>query len=284
MSHSAGLAWTDAKITFEDAKDWKKMSELFENETPKWEPGTAVGYHALTYGWLVDQIIRRVDPKHRSIGQFFREEFQQPLGLDLHIGLPKSEAYRVARIRLPSFFQRISEFVHNPDAVNYPKFLYEFAIDGMISKVEKNPDWLRFVKEMTLNNPEIYELEQGAVMGTSTAKSLAKLFSIAIIEKKMFKEETIQKMLTPFNQSKDLVTGALVSRGQGFMFTDFQTCSGIKCRVIGHSGYGGQNIKFDPKYKVSFAYLSNGLKAGFGDSARTFVRLRDSIYDVLTKN
>ena len=78
LSHMAGLAYTEAPITLEAALDWKKMAEIFENETPKWEPGSAVGYHAINYGWLVDQIVRRVDPKKRSLGQFFREELQEP--------------------------------------------------------------------------------------------------------------------------------------------------------------------------------------------------------------
>jgi len=280
LSHMAGLAYTEAPITLEAALDWKKMAEIFENETPKWEPGSAVGYHAINYGWLVDQIVRRVDPKKRSLGQFFKEELQEPLDLDLHIGLPSSEAYRVARIRLPPLSQRISEYFHNPTAVNYPRILYDFASDGMLSKVERNPDWLRFVTEMTLNNPEYYFLEQGALMGIGTARSLAKLFSLAIIEKKVFNnEETLEKMLSPYTSGEDIITGAKVSRGQGFMFSDFTLPSGVRNRMIGHAGYGGQNIKFDTAKELSFAYVSNGLKGGFGDSARTFVKLRDAIYE-----
>ncbi|KAE9551858.1 hypothetical protein FO519_004932 [Halicephalobus sp. NKZ332] len=279
LSHMAGLAYTDFPITLEAALDWRKMSEIFENETPKWEPGSAVGYHAINYGWLVDQMIRRVDPKKRSLGQFFREELQEPFNLDLHIGLPPSEAHRVARIRLPSLSQRISEYLHNPSAVNYPRFLYDFASDGLLSKVERNPDWLRFVMEMTLNNPEYYALEQGALMGIGTARSLSKLFSLGFVEKKIFKNQrTLQKILTPYTSGEDIVTGANVSRGQGFMFTDFVLDSGVKNRMIGHAGYGGQNIKFDIVKEISFAYVSNGLKGGFGDSARTFVKLRNAIY------
>ena len=186
----------------------------------------------------------------------------------------------MARIRLPTITQRISEYLHNPSAVDYPRFLYDLASDGILSKVERNPDWLRFVKEMTLNNPDYYFLEQGALMGIGTARSLAKLFSLAIIEKKIMKnEETLEKMLTPYTCGEDIITGAKVSRGQGFMFSDFMLSSGVKNRMIGHAGYGGQNIKFDTIKELSFAYVSNGLKGGFGDSARTFVKLRDAIYE-----
>ncbi|KAH7703878.1 Protein LACT-2 [Aphelenchoides avenae] len=74
MTHKAGLAAFDEPITFEDAKDPERMARLIERQRPNWTPGTRSGYHALTYGWLVDQIVRRTDPKKRSVSQFLREE------------------------------------------------------------------------------------------------------------------------------------------------------------------------------------------------------------------
>ncbi|KIH50635.1 hypothetical protein ANCDUO_19283 [Ancylostoma duodenale] len=77
LGFPAGLAYTDKKVDFPIANDWKAIAKVFEEQTPNWPPGTETGYHALTYGWLVDQIIRRVDPKHRSVGVYFKEEFAQ---------------------------------------------------------------------------------------------------------------------------------------------------------------------------------------------------------------
>lgn len=57
------------------------MSAIIENQKPNWEVGTAIGYHSLTYGWLIDQLLRRVDPKKRSLGHFFREEVAEPHGI-----------------------------------------------------------------------------------------------------------------------------------------------------------------------------------------------------------
>ena len=73
----AGLPAFDGPFSFEDAKNPDRVSEIIESQTPVWKPGTKSGYHAVTYGWLVDQIIRRVDPKKRSVGQFFREEIAE---------------------------------------------------------------------------------------------------------------------------------------------------------------------------------------------------------------
>uniref|UniRef100_A0AC34FD90 Beta-lactamase-related domain-containing protein n=1 Tax=Panagrolaimus sp. ES5 TaxID=591445 RepID=A0AC34FD90_9BILA len=285
LSHLSGLAYFDTPIMEADARDWKRMAKIIENEKPKWKPGTAVGYHAITFGWICDQIIRRIDPQQRSLTQFFNDEIRG--NSDFHIGLNPSEAYRVARIKLPSIFQRLSEYWTNPHAVDYPRFLYDFVTDGILSKVEKNPNWLRFVKEMSLNNPDFYTLEQSALMGIGNARSLAEIFNRAIFEKQIFKDsETLKKLATPFIKKEDIVTGALVARGQGLMFSPFiHSSTGKLCQMIGHAGYGGQNIKFDLENELCFGYVSNGLKSGFGDSARTFVRLRDSIYScILSSN
>ncbi|PIO58009.1 hypothetical protein TELCIR_20566, partial [Teladorsagia circumcincta] len=83
-------------------------------QKPIWEPGKAVGYHALSYGWLIDQIIRRTDHKRRGIGQFFKEEIADKHGLDLHFGLPMEKAWRVARITRPTVIDRIDEFITDP--------------------------------------------------------------------------------------------------------------------------------------------------------------------------
>jgi CubicO group peptidase (beta-lactamase class C family) len=77
------LAHIDDEITEQDALEHKRMARLLEEQKPNWPPGTASGYHALTYGWLVDQIIRRVDPQKRGIGQFFREDIAQPNSTNL---------------------------------------------------------------------------------------------------------------------------------------------------------------------------------------------------------
>ena len=80
MAHTAGLAYLDETITYEDAKNHKRMSEIIENQVPHWTPGEKLGYHAIALGWIVDQVVRRVDPKKRSIGKFFREEIGDPHG------------------------------------------------------------------------------------------------------------------------------------------------------------------------------------------------------------
>ncbi|VDM75447.1 unnamed protein product [Strongylus vulgaris] len=80
MSHMSGLYYFDTPITEEMATNHNLMRKMIENEAPKFPPGTRLGYQALTYGWLVDQIIRHTDEKKRGIGQFLREEIAEPNG------------------------------------------------------------------------------------------------------------------------------------------------------------------------------------------------------------
>ncbi|HTQ13358.1 MAG TPA: serine hydrolase domain-containing protein [Rhizomicrobium sp.] len=99
MSHSSGLSGWKEKIATRDLYDWEKMTSLLAAQAPFWEPGTAPGYHALTQGYLVGEVIRRVTG--RSVGTVFREEIAQPLGADFWIGLPASEDGRVAELIPP---------------------------------------------------------------------------------------------------------------------------------------------------------------------------------------
>ena len=99
MSHSAGLSGWKETITRDDLYDWDKVTALLAAQAPYWEPGTASGYHALTQGYLVGEVVRRITGK--TLGTVFREEIAGPLGADFHIGLPASEDARVADLIPP---------------------------------------------------------------------------------------------------------------------------------------------------------------------------------------
>ena len=87
LSHQAGLPTVDAKLPRDEAFAWEPVIHALEVQTPYWEPGTAHGYHALTYGYLVGEVVRRIDG--RSLGTFFHDEIAEPLGLEFWIGLPE---------------------------------------------------------------------------------------------------------------------------------------------------------------------------------------------------
>ena len=99
MSHSAGLPDWHEPITNSDLYDWEKVTRLLAEQAPDWVPGTEPGYHSVTFGYLVGEVVRRVTG--RSLGTVFRQEIAEPLGADFYIGLPASEDARVADLIPP---------------------------------------------------------------------------------------------------------------------------------------------------------------------------------------
>jgi CubicO group peptidase (beta-lactamase class C family) len=94
LTHQAGLPVIDRTLTAEEVQAWDPMIAALAEQSPIWEPGTAHGYHAVTYGYLVGEVVRRVTG--RSLGTFFAEEIAQPLGLEFWIGLPEEQEHRVS--------------------------------------------------------------------------------------------------------------------------------------------------------------------------------------------
>ncbi|MBV8980787.1 MAG: beta-lactamase family protein, partial [Acidimicrobiia bacterium] len=113
LSHQAGLPAFDEPMTIEECHDLDIVSARLAGQSPRWEPGTAHGYHAITYGWLVGEVIRRVSG--RTVGQLFAEEVADPLELDTHIGLQALDFPRVAKL-LPMDLNNIS-----PSLLNDPR-------------------------------------------------------------------------------------------------------------------------------------------------------------------
>ncbi len=96
LCHKAGLVDIEGTLTRDQMLDWDTVTAALADSTPLWEPGTQHGYHAVTYGWLVGEVVRRVSG--RSIGTFFAEEIAGPLGLDFWIGLPDEQVPRVSEL------------------------------------------------------------------------------------------------------------------------------------------------------------------------------------------
>uniref|UniRef100_A0A914PPS7 Beta-lactamase-related domain-containing protein n=1 Tax=Panagrolaimus davidi TaxID=227884 RepID=A0A914PPS7_9BILA len=281
MAHTAGLAHLDEPITFEDAQNHERMSEIIENQKPHWNPGEKTGYHAVAYGWIVDQIVRRVDPKKRSIGTFFREEIAVPNDIEFYIGLPLEMAHRVARLSRTTPWQRFDEILSNPKAIDYMHIANDMINKGFLYKMGQNPTWLQSVFKMTLNNPDLYTLEQPAALGIGTARAMAKLFDL-LMKGKIVSPEMVKKLSIPFKCDFDIVTGVTLPRGHGLTYVS-EIRGNDTFTLIGHAGLGGQNVRYDVENQLSFGYLSNGLKNGFGNSARTYVPLKNAIYDSIVK-
>ena len=169
LSHQAGLPAFDEPITVDECHDIDLVAARLAKQTPAWEPGSAHGYHALTYGWLVGEVVRRVSG--RTIGRFLADEIAAPLGLDTWIGLPPALEPRVAvlqpmnfenlgAIQIDEHTQKLVEAFFDPTSLSHRVFFNP--------PVDLNGD--------AFNSPALHQAEWPAAGGITTARSLAHLY------------------------------------------------------------------------------------------------------------
>ncbi|CAJ0603684.1 unnamed protein product [Cylicocyclus nassatus] len=279
VSHMAGLYYFETPVTKQMAKDHNLIREAIENEAPKITPGERSGYHALTYGWLVDQIIRHTDEKKRGIGQFFKEEIAQPNGIDFHIGLDIfSEEYRVARTALVQPVDLMKEIIHDYKSLYVLLSLLAGITFGPLKSAIGNPSWIILRTQCTVNDPEQHALEQAAVLGIGNARSLAKLFNL-FMNGRIVSNETLRLLKNPIKNEEDFVLPMHVAVGHGFFY--YPSIIGEDEFIVGHSGFGCQQVIFDSENKIVIAYIANGLKIGMYDSCRIYSNLQKAVYDAL---
>ncbi|PIO67645.1 beta-lactamase [Teladorsagia circumcincta] len=272
LSHMSALPYLDTQITEEMARDHNLMRKVLEKEAPKLRAGEDNAYHAYTYGWLVDQIVRHTDEKHRGIGQFLREELTKPNGIDYHIGLNPLDEYRVARATLPSITQMITEAWYNTGVA---QILFSFYYADKVSYRK----WNCPINKCTVNSPEQHELEQAAATGIGNARSLASIFSL-LVNGRIVSDKTLTLLKKPFVNATDLALKGDTIKGHGFFFYPplgkFETDL-----MMGHPGHGCQQVMFDIKNRIAFAYVTNGLKLGIYDLCRNYARLQKALYEIL---
>ncbi|GMS94658.1 hypothetical protein PENTCL1PPCAC_16833, partial [Pristionchus entomophagus] len=278
MSHASGLSYLDENLSVEDAMDHKKISAMIENQKPHWPPGTQTGYHIYSHGWLLDQLIRRVDTKHRGIGQFVREELHDAHGVDFHVGLPNEEVVRVARLTAPSVLDRAAKNLMTvSESMDY-RNPFSPLQDSMLSRALGNLPWLESVYQMTVNNPDYWKIEQAAALGVGNARGLAQIFSL-LGEKKLVSQKTIDLLKVSHYKDVDLMMGAPIIKGNGLFYTPLNR--GESGYYIGHSGHGCQQVMVDFGNGIAVGYTNNALKTAMGEMCRTWNRLYNSIYDSL---
>ncbi|ETN69968.1 beta-lactamase [Necator americanus] len=280
MSHMTGLHYFDTPITEEMAYSHDIMRKVIESETPKTVPGGQSGYQALTYGWLVDQIVRHTDEKKRGIGQFLREEITQPHDIDFHIGLNPSEEHRVARVSLSPISGLIGEMWHDFRVAEQVYNFWTMDKNSPLMKIIANPSWFNVMTQCTVNNPDHHAMVQAAALGIGNARSLASIFNL-FINGRIVSEKTMSLLKRPVNNETDLVILLRVAKGHGFFYGPVLEEDNI---LIGHSGHGCQQVIFDLKNKVVIAYVTNGMKTGFFDRCRTYARIHKAVYDVVMRS
>ena len=251
--------------------DWKFWTEALAAEAPWWEPGTQHGYHALTFGHLVGEVVRRVDG--RSLGRYFREELGEPLGLDFHIGLAAEHDARVAEI-LPAPKSRAGR------SQSVRRRAQESALPGR-ARVRK-PDARARGREHTRvagrRDPRRERPRHGA---RPRALYGALACGGAVDGVQVLSPEQIARANTEQARGLDAVLAPMHSRfGLGFMLTQPMIPLGPNPRSFGHPGVGGSIAFADPDAQLGFAYTMNQMQTGLGGDARGFA-LIGALYTAL---
>ena len=250
MSHTSGLAGVTPKLPLEALYDWTRMVDVLAAETPWWKPGTQSGYHAMTYGYLVGEVVRRV--AGRSLGAFFREEVAGPLGADFHIGLPASEDARVADMVAPA---------RGEAAIG------ELDPKTIAGRVLTNPP----LRPEAANTTKWRRAEIPAANGHGNARSVAQVLGVLACGGarngvkngvRLLGEETLRDAIVEQYYGKDLVLGRTFRWGSGFMLTSDVLPLGPNPHVFGHGGWGGSLGFADLDARVSWAYIMNKMSPG----------------------
>jgi CubicO group peptidase (beta-lactamase class C family) len=261
LAHQAGLAAIRAPLPADAFYDWSCMTGALAAEAPWWEPGTASGYHALTFGFLVGELVRRITG--RTLGTFLRDEVTGPLGADFHIGLPEREDGRVAEMIPPTAAEAAAA---GPQAQIDP--------ESMLGKLMRNP----LVTPPMANLPAWRRAEVPAANGHGNARSVVRVLSAlacggALDGERIIGAETIARAIEPQWSGRDLVLNIPMCWALGFMRSSEVLSLGPNPRAFGHGGWGGSLGIADPDGRVAWAYVMNKMTPGTTGDSRTAAML-----------
>jgi CubicO group peptidase (beta-lactamase class C family) len=260
MSHQAGVPYIDAELGFDDAMAISPMVEALAAQAPVWEPGTKHGYHAVTYGWLAGELLRRVDG--RTLGKFFAEEVAAPLGLDFWIGLPESEEPRVAPL----------EAVPTPDDPKVAALMEQFTGPGTtIWKALTVNGALTLDGDNAFNSRAVHATEMPAANGITTARSLARMYAATVGPVdgiRLVGDDTIAAASAEAVNGPDAVLVFPSQFGMGFMLHGTLTPM-LSAASFGHAGAGGSLGYADLDAKVGYGYVMNQMAGGIAGDPRT---------------
>jgi len=265
MSHQAGLAALDQRV---DILDYAGVIDALQKQAPNWPPGNGHGYHARTFGFLVDDLVRRITGVR--LGEYWRKTFGEPLDLDIWIGLPESENHRVATM----YAAKVGK------APEPQQFYNDLATPGSLArKAFSSPSGLSAVSDM--NKPENRARSFVSFGGIGNANSLGKFYSIlADGGAPFFTEQTMRWMRTTLTDGMDRVFQIPTAFSAGFMKEARESSKKIfssQARVFGHPGAGGSHAFADPENKISFAYVMNQMEQSVLPNEKS-LRLVKSIY------
>lgn len=253
MAHTSGLPGWSEPMTTPDLYDWEKATSLLAAQEPWWTPGTASGYHAITQGYLVGEVIRRITGQ--SLGTFFKERVAQPLGADFHIGLDPSEFSRVTNVIPPPPFD-LGGDTPVPEVA-----LRVLGNPPLEAEAAWTPDW------RTAEIP--------AANGHGNARSVATIQAVVanggeVGGVRLLSPATCDRILEEQCYSTDQVLGVPIRFGIGYGLPSPDTPISPSRRACFWGGWGGSVIVVDMEKRMTVAYMMNKMGEGLVGDDRGF--------------
>ncbi|MFF2477147.1 serine hydrolase domain-containing protein [Streptomyces sp. NPDC058066] len=271
LSHRAGLAGLREPHSLEQLFDWELTTSRLAAQEPWWEPGSVSGYHALTYGFLVGEVVRRVSGL--LPGAFLEREVTGPLGIDFTIGLPDKEAGRAA------------ELVHpRARATSEQAAIFAQLAPAALAALT-NP----IAGASEANTAAWRAAEIPAANGHGTARAVAALYAIVagkgrLGDRQILSPEGAERIREGQGSCRDLVLGAGFTHetelGLGLWLSGPNGSYGPNPRAVGHDGFGGSFGSADPESGVAMGYVMNRMGPHIADDPRKMA-LISAVYDVL---
>jgi CubicO group peptidase (beta-lactamase class C family) len=268
LSHQGGLCGFRDALRVDDLYDWDGMVRRFEREEPHWLPCTGAGYHAVTWGYLAGELVRRVTGS--SLGRLLSERIAEPLGADFHLGLDDRHFHRVANPISPKHARRHPT---NPVAPAVGP-LYPIAL--LNPSIRPYAD----VASAAWRRAEI-----AASNGHGTANGIARIYAMlanggSLDGVRVLSPSTIERATRQeWGGEMDLVLGRGLRRSAGFILNS-DAMFGPSDAAFGHSGAGGSTGFADPTKRLGFGYVMNQMEPGGVDDTRA-ARLIRAVYDAL---
>jgi CubicO group peptidase (beta-lactamase class C family) len=271
LAHQAGLFAFDEPPDKNVVADPDRLAELMARQKPSWEPGTRQAYHAITLGFYESELLRRIDPQHRTLGQFFQDEIATPLGLDFYIRLPQSVPdSRLATLVDPSFSEMLFGFPIRMtlDIWNWHSNIHRSLLGS----------------ELPHDEQHIYtrNLEVPAGGGVGTARAIAQAYSVFATggNELGLRPETLQELSAPATPPRrgfyDEVIKGEVQFSLGFMKSSPSLSFGSPAS-FGAPGAGGSIGFADPQAQIGYAYVPNRKGVSLTGDPRD-VALRNALY------
>lgn len=263
LSHRAGLSGPREPVSAEDLNDWEKITGLLAAQEPFWEPGTASGYHALSYGFLVGEVIRRVTG--RTPGTFIAEEIAGPLGADLHMGLGDAEVARAAQL------------IQEPPSLGGDYAALFAQLDPPALAALTNPPMAPPGAADAANADGWRRAEIPAVNIHCTARALATVYAVsagrgAVGDVRLLTPAGSERLREGQGRGVDLVLGAALAFEMewalGVVLSGPEGNYGPNPRAYGHDGYGGSFGLADPEAGIAIGYVMNHMGQALSQDPR----------------